>query len=177
MDSAMNRLRSAGRLFWIVAVAAWLFGKPPQVRAEDPKSTVVVTDALDAEAFRRIGSRLIGVEVLLLKEAGSEYELCNERVRELRDFQFLFYREDVECAVDRFWRQRLAAANPTGESLRLPPSRGKTDVELSAERAVAAYKALLAKLPERRKQLDANLKTEFRRLHLKRLPSQFASHD
>lgn len=172
----MYRLQSERRLVWIVLVAACWFGNPLGVMAEVPRMVVVVTDASDADAFRRIGNGLIDVEVLLRKDTGIEYELCNDRVKELRDFQFLFYREDVECSADRFWRQRLVAANRGGETLRLSQSRVSSDVERRVERAKAVHKALLAKFPKQRKQIDANFKSELQRLHLIQLPTlQFAS--
>ena len=154
-------------------LAAFWFGCP-QVMGQDPKAVVVVTDSMDADAFRRIGNRLVDVEVLFGKSSGvstSEYKRCNDRVRELRDFQLLFYREDAECAADRFWRQRLAAANPQGETLRLPVSRLRSEAEQHAERAKAVHKALLAKFPTERTQLDANLKSELHRLYMLKAPA------
>lgn len=151
---------------WGALAAACLVGIP-QLMAAGPKAVVIVTDASDADTFRRIGSQLIDVEVLLQKKVGIDYEVCNRRVRELRDFRYLFYREDVECSADRFWRQRLAAANPKGETLRLTTSRVRSDIERSVDRAIAVHKLLSEKFPEQRNQLNANLNSELQRLHPK----------
>ena len=145
---------------WIVPVGGAI--------AQAPRSLVVVTDASDEDSVKRIGDKLVSVAVLVAKEAGEateNYRRCNVRVRELRDFQFLLYREDTECTTDRFWRQRLTAANPDGTILRLPKSRPRPEIESRAERAKVIHKALSSKFPNKRNQLDANLQSELKRLY------------
>ena len=173
----MCRRRSEARLAWVAISAVCWLGITHDVMAQAPRTMIVVTDASDVEIFRRIGDRLVDVEALLGNET-SEYERCNDRVRKLRDFQFLCYREYAECSAGRFWRHRLTAANPRGETLCLSQVRPRTEVEQSVERAKAVHKALLAKFPNQRKQLDANLKLELHRLYLRKVaPLQLASAD
>ena len=116
-----------------------------------------------------IRDRFVEVEVLLSEKVAQEhkdYEGCNTRVKDLRKFRCLFYREDTECGAERFWRQRLSAANPSREIRRLSRSRVGPGIERRTERARAIHEALSAEFPSLRRQLDANLQSELHRLYL-----------
>ena len=164
----MPSLRGTGALPWVVFLVVVWYGVPSGASAQAPKALVVLTDAVDEEPIRRIGNNVLDVEVLLRVGIGpplKDYQECSDRVKRLRDFRFLFYREDSELTAERFWRQRLTAANPNGKAYRLPRSRVRPEAERRIEQARMIHEALSAKLPHQREQLDANLKSELSRLY------------
>ena len=178
----MLRKRSELWLAWVVfLVALYAFGNPRPTMAQAQRTVVVVTDASDEDAFKRLGNRIVEVELLVVQGIAQQrvdYDAWNKRAIDLRDVRFLFYREDTECAVARFWQHRLTAANPNLVAHQLCRSRPGPAVEQSAERASAIHKALLVKFPNQRAQLDANLKSELHRLsRLRAASSQLASVD
>lgn len=165
----MLRKRRELRLCWVVLFFVCWLGGTNLVVAQAPKALVIVTDASDEGVFRRIGNSLVEVQLLLSGDTDrdfSDYEACNDRVKDLCHFRFLFYREHSERTADQLWRQRLTAANPSGETHNLSRLRPGPGIEQGAERAKVAHQALLAKLPEQRERLDANLKKELQRLYL-----------
>ena len=129
----MLKLRSAVTLSCIgVALVAYAAVSPGNAIAQAPDALVVVTHALDEAFVKRIGDKLVQVEVLLAPEAdlGSVgYEACNNRVRDLLEFRILIFRGDTDCPLERFWRNRMSAANPKGEVHRLPKARHRTEIE------------------------------------------------
>lgn len=169
----MGRLRSSADQMLIAFLAICWLSSPQIAVGQATRTIVVVTNATDAETVNRIGGSLVEVQAMLvdgIPESVTDCEVCNDRVKRLREFHCLFYREGVECCIKRFWRERLTAANPGGRTHRLAASRVKPPFELRAERAKVIHDALLAKLPNQREQLDANLKSELYRLQLLRIP-------
>ena len=163
----MPRIPNKAKVAWVVFVLVGWFGSTNHVMAQDDISLVIVTDASDERAFRRVGDGLVEVELLMSKETDwdlNDYQTCNQRVVRLRHFRFLFYRDHGEDTAGRFWRQRLTAANPKGEAHSLSRSLPQPEIEQRAQRAKIAHQTLLVKLPGQREQLDANLKKELHRL-------------
>ena len=141
---------------------------------------VVVTDATDRDSVRRIGDKLVQVEPLFDPQSDRNslsYEESNRRAQGLLEFRVLFFRVDTEPSVERFWRQRVAAANPNGHTLRLPQSRHRTDLERNAQRLKLIHGTLAKVLSDKREQLDTNLQLELNRLYSRGIPSvRVASH-
>lgn len=176
---AMPRPGRKSRMLPIALLSACSMFSPRVIMADPPKTLVVVTDGSDVECVRRIGDKLVEVEVLLIKEGlpqRTDYAGCNDRVKRFSKFRYLLYREETEGSAERFWRQRLVAANPNGATHRLSSTRLNTGIELQAERAKVIHEALSETFPGHRQQLDANLNAELLRLYsLTGSPLQFAS--
>lgn len=173
----MPEIRMDTRLFWVLFSAiCCLCGQ--ESRAQVSRTLVVVADATDEVSFKRIGSSVIDVKVLFFgkNRIRRDYDVCNDQAKNLCDFRFVFYRAGPELPAEKLWRQRLVTANPQIEFLRLNQARVRPFLERQAEQARTVHRALVAKFPEQRETLDANLRSELHRLYfLKVPPLQLAS--
>ena len=145
--------------------------------AEDAQALVVVIDAADQDSVKRIGRQHVRVEVLFAEESEAEtgdYAACNKRVQGLLEFRLLL-RGEKQCVTQKFWQERMSAANPKARVHRLSQSRPATEIEHRIQRAKDIHHALASTFPEKRKHLEANLKSEVNRLEsLRRQPRQLA---
>jgi len=167
-EVSMLKLQSVVTLACIgVVLGVHWFLTPQKTMAQAPNTLVIVTNAFDHELVRRVGDKVVQVEVLFAPEADMDcatYEVCNNRVQELRGFRLLLFQENIDCPVERFWRNRMSAANPQAEMHRLPQSRHRTELEGRIQRLKEIHAALVSMLPEQRDQLDVNLQFELHRL-------------
>ena len=167
-EVSMLKSRSVLTLACIaVALGIHWFLSPQKTMAQATNTLVIVTNAFDHELVGRVGDKVVQVEVLFAPEAdldGVTYEFCNNRVQELQGFRLLLFQENIDCPVERFWRNRLSAANPQAEMHRLPQSRHRTELEGRIQRLKEIHAALVSMLPEQREQLDVNLQLELHRL-------------
>ena len=163
-------------------VACW-FASPKELVAQLTPTArrvfVVVANSSDAKCVKRVGGDHVQVEPLFAPETGalpSRYEACDRRVRKLLEFRLLIFRGDTFCPAEGFWRERMTGANPRGKLHRLSQSRPSAvnDCEHMIRQATDIHGALASILPEHKVSLDANLKSELRRLHSLRLhPRQY----
>jgi len=144
--------------------------------AEDSQALVVVLDVADQDSVKRIGQEHVRVEVLFAetsnRQAGS-YAECNKRVQGLLEFRLLL-RGDNQCRTREFWQERMSAANPHAKVHRLSQPRPATEIDRQIQRAKDIHRALASTLPEKRKDLEANLKSEVSRLESLRRPTELA---
>ena len=106
--------------------------------AEDAQALVVVIDAADQDSVKRIGRQHVRVEVLFAEESEAEtgdYAACNKRVQGLLEFRLLL-RGEKQCVTQKFWQERMSAANPKARVHRFL-SRGllpKSNTEFNARK-------------------------------------------
>lgn len=156
----------------IVMAASWLFSAAELAAQSAPRVLVVVANVSDAECVKRIGGEHVQVEPLFAPEVGAvpnNYAACYERVRGLLDFRLFLFRDESYCPSGRFWRDRMAIANPPGKLHRLSRSRRGTVTESKIQQANDVHGALASVLPAHRASLDANLAAELDLLHWLRL--------
>ena len=166
MLNSWNR-SAAARVVFSLAVC-WLINQAEVAAQSTDRILVVAADESAADCVRRIGCEHVQVEVLFGPEFGAmpaSYQACDQRVRDLVAIRLFVFRAD-ECCSSRFWRERMAAANPHGEVHRLPNSicRGEDDCDCRIQQAFEVHRLLAAILPQCQESLDCNLAAELQRL-------------
>ena len=158
------------KAFIVTIVALFCHFSPKNLEAQSSsRPLIVVANARDAECVRRIGREHFRVEPLFDSKDDarpSNYDACDDRVRGLLHFRLLVFRAETCCPSERFWRERMAAANPSARTHCLDTQRrdAATHWDQQIQTARAIHGLLVSVLPEHRTSLNENLSAELRRL-------------
>lgn len=145
--------------FGVVVGNRPLAAQSPRVDGKQRPLVIVVGNAV--ESVRRLGADAIEVKAFGFAK---DYDACNAFALTLRPLSVYLVATGDTCPREKFWRERLAHANPQVQVRRIVYRHSAKDAQQRAsQQLIAAHQALVATLPQHRETFDVNLAAELAR--------------